>query len=96
MAVGRGLAGEVLEALDVLVILADGEGGVDVTVGSGECLLYTSSPGGGQLPWLYRPDPRGAGKKAGLHRRRRDIFHLGIMYLQTVYKDKGFQLSPEE
>ena len=35
-AVGRGLAGEVLEALDVLVILADGEGGVDVAVGSGE------------------------------------------------------------
>ena len=35
-AIGRGLAGEVLEALDVLVILADGEGGVDVAVGSGE------------------------------------------------------------
>ena len=24
------------------------------------------------------------------------FFHLGIMCLQTVYKDKGFQLSPEE
>ena len=35
-AVGRGLAGKVLEALDVLVILADGEGGEDVAVGSGE------------------------------------------------------------
>ena len=35
-AVGRGLAGKVLEALDVVVILADGEGGVDVAVGRGE------------------------------------------------------------
>ena len=26
----------------------------------------------GSPAWLHRPDPRGAGKKAGLHRRRRD------------------------
>ena len=35
-AVGSGLALQVLKALDVLVVLADGEGGVDVAVGGGE------------------------------------------------------------